>query len=57
MVPHKGMRASPLRMFIARKLHSTGTKLYCLRDASSGYLVDMYLYTGSRRYLRRFGYT
>ena len=33
-------------MFIARKPHSTGIKLYCLADATSGYVVDMYLYTG-----------
>ena len=34
MVPHKGIRAGPLRMFIARKPHSTGIKLYCLADAT-----------------------
>ena len=55
MVPHKGVRAGPLRMFIARKLHSTGIKLYCLADATIGYVVDMYLYTGRRGHLRRFG--
>ena len=55
VVPHKGIRASPLRMFIARKPHSTGIKLYCLADATSGYVVDMYLYTGRRGHLRRFG--
>ena len=55
MVPHKGIRAGPLRMFIARKPHSTGIKLYCLADASSGYVVDTYLYTGRRGHLRRFG--
>ena len=32
MVPHKGIRARTLRMVIARKLHSTGIKLYCLAD-------------------------
>ena len=48
MVPHKGIRAGPLRVFIARKPHSTGIKLYCLADATSGYVVDMYLYTGRR---------
>ena len=36
VVPHKGIRAGPLRMFIARKRHSTGIKLYCLADATSG---------------------
>ena len=54
VVPHKGIRAGPLRMFIARKPHSTGIKLYCLADATSGYVVDMYLYTGRRGQLRRF---
>ena len=55
MVPHKGIRAGPLRMFIARKPHSTGIKLYCLADATSGYVVDTYLYTGRRGHVRRFG--
>ena len=55
MVPHKGIRAGPLRMFIARNPHSSGIKLYCLADATSGYVVDMYLYTGRRGHLRRFG--
>ena len=55
VVPHKGIRAGPVRMFIARKLHSTGIKLYCLADATSGYVVDMYLYTRRRGHLRRFG--
>ena len=55
VVPHKGIRAGPLRMFIARKPHSTGIKLYCLANATSGYVVDMYLYTGRRGHLRRFG--
>ena len=45
-MPHKGIRAGPLRMFIARKPHSTGIKLYCLADATSGYVVDMYTCTG-----------
>ena len=43
VVPHKGIRAGPLRMFIARKPHSTGAMLYWLADATSGYVVDMYL--------------
>ena len=55
VVPHKGIRAGPLRMFIARKPHSTGIKLYCLADATSGYVVEMYLYTGRRGHLRPFG--
>ena len=57
VVPHKGIRAGPLRMFIACKPHSTGMKLHCLADATSGYVVDMYLYTGRRGHLRRFGNT
>ena len=56
VVPHKGIRAGPLRMFIARKPHSTkSSKLYCLADATSRYVVDMYLYTGRRGHLWRFG--
>ena len=54
-VPRKGIRAGPLRMFIARKPHSTGVKLCCLADATSGYVVGMYLYTGRRGHLLRFG--
>ena len=48
VVPHKGMLAGPLKMFITRKPHPTGIKLYCLADATWGYVVDMYLYTGVR---------
>ena len=55
VVPHKGIRARPLRMFIAHKPHSTGIKLYRLADATSGYMVHMYLYTGRHGHLRRFG--
>ena len=55
VVPHKGIRSGPLRTFIARKPHSTGIKLYCLADATSGYVVDIYVYTGRRGHLRRFG--
>ena len=55
VVPHKGIPAGPLGMFIARKPHSTGIKLYCLADATSGYVVDMYLYMDRRGHLRRFG--
>ena len=57
VVPHKGIRAGPLRMFIARKPHSTGIKLYCLADATSEYVVDVYMYTGRRGHLRRLGNT
>ena len=55
VVPHKGMLAGPLKMFIARKPHPTGIKLYCLADATWGYVVDMYLYTGVRGRPRRYG--
>ena len=41
--------------YIARKPHPTGIKLYCLADATWGYVVDMYLYTGVRGRLRRYG--
>ena len=54
-MPHKGIPAGPLRMCIARKHHSTGIKLCCLADATTGYVVDMYLYTGRRGHLRQFG--
>ena len=53
VVPHTGLRAGPLKMYIVRKLHNTGTKLYCLADARTGYIVDVYLYTGRRGVLRR----
>ena len=53
VVPNKGMLARPLKMFIARKPHPTGIKLYCLADATWGYVVDMY--TGARGTLRRYG--
>ena len=55
VVPHKGMLAGPLRMFITRKPHLIGIKLYCVADATWGYVVDMYLYTGVRGRLRRYG--
>ena len=48
LVPHTGLRASPLKMYIVRKSHNTGIKLYCLADAGTGYILDVYLYTGSR---------
>ena len=54
-MPHKGMLAGPLKMFIARKPHPAGIKLYCLADTTWGYVVDMYLYTGVRGRLRRYG--
>ena len=55
VVPHKGMLAGPLIMFTPRKPHSTGIKLYCLADATWGYVVDMYLHTGARGTLRHYG--
>ena len=55
VLPHTGIRAGALRMFIARKPHSTGIKLYCRADATSGYVVDMYLYMNRRGHLRRLG--
>ena len=55
VVPHKGIHAGPLRMFIARKPHSTGIKLYCLADATSGYVLDMYVYMGRRGHVWRLG--
>ena len=33
----------------------TGIMLYCLADATWGYVVDMYLYTGVQGRLRRYG--
>ena len=56
-MPHKGICAGPLRMFTARKPLSTVIKLSCLADATSGYVVDTYLYTGKRGHLRQFGNT
>ena len=55
VVPHKGLVAGPLKMYIARKPHPTGMKLYCLADATWGYVVGMYLYTGARGTPRRYG--
>ena len=43
LVPHTGLRVGPLKMFIVRKLHNTGIKLYCLADAGTGYIVVVYL--------------
>ena len=55
MVPHKGLLAVPLKMFIAWKPHTIGIQLHCLADATWGFVMDMYLYTGARGTLRRFG--
>ena len=55
LVPHTGLRAGSLKMYIVRKPHNTGIKLYCLADARTWYIVDVYLYTGRRGVLRRHG--
>ena len=55
LVPHTGLRAGPLKMYIVRKPQNTGIKLYCLAHAGTGNIVDVYLYTGGRGVLRRHG--
>ena len=55
VVPQKGLLAGPLKMFMARKPHPNGIKLHCLANAPWGYVVHMYLYTGARGTLRRYG--
>ena len=55
LVAHTGLRVGPLKMNIVRKPHNTGIKLYCLADTGTGYIVDLYLYTGRRGLLRRQG--
>ena len=56
IVPHTGGRCMGLRQYIARKPHASGIKLYVLADnTGGGYLVDVYLYTGRRGRVRRFG--
>ena len=44
-----------LRQYIACKPHSTGIKLYAVADNAGGYVFDVYLYTGRRGKVRRFG--
>ena len=53
VVPHKGVRAGPLRQFIPRKPHSTRVKLYVSADAVEPYVTNVYLYVGVRGQLRR----
>ena len=55
VVPHNGGRCLGLRQYIARKPHSTGIKLYVLAENGGGYVFDIYLYTGRRGKVRRFG--
>ena len=38
LVPHTGLRAGSLKMYIVQKPHNTGIKLYCLADAGTGTL-------------------
>ena len=40
---------------MVRKPHNTGIKFQCLVDASTGYIMDVYLYTGRRGVLRLHG--
>ena len=42
IAPHK--RKGPMRMFIPRKPHVTGVKLYVLADCTTSYVVDMHMY-------------
>ena len=53
--PAKGSNLHRLRQYIARKPDSTGIKLYVLCDNKYGYVVNVYLYTGRRRHIRRTG--
>ena len=55
LVPHTGLRVGLLKMCIVRKLHNTSIKLYCLVDAGTGYIVDVYFYTGRHGVLLRHG--
>ena len=47
IAPHKGK--GPMRMYIPRKPHATGIKLYVLADATAPYVLDMYIYKGKCR--------
>ena len=48
IVPHKGKRAGPMRMFIPRKPHSTGINLFVLADSVHPFVADIFLYAGKR---------
>ena len=48
IVPHVGLRAKGLKMFIPRKPHNTGIKLYLLADVHGWYVYDIILYNGTR---------
>ena len=53
--PPTGAPCMGLGQYIARKSHATGIKFYPLADNTGGYVVDVYLYTGRRGRVRRFG--
>ena len=55
LVPHTGGRSIGLCQYIARKPHSIGIKLYVLCDNTHGCVLDVYLCTGRRGRLRRYG--
>ena len=47
IAPHKGK--GPMRMYIPRKLHATGVKLYVLADYTAPYVLNIYVYKGKCR--------
>ena len=55
VAPHKGRRFGGIIQYIPRKPHSAGIKLYVLCDSVSGYVLQVYLYTGKKGQLRRSG--
>ena len=55
IVPHSGGRCLGLRQYIGRKPRSTGIKLDVLADNGGSYVFDVYLYTGRRGKVHRFG--
>ena len=54
-LPHTGLHAGPLQMYIVHKPHTTSINFYCLADDTSGYIVDVYLYTRRRGVLHQHG--